>query len=109
MAEHQEIEGQSEPPPVYVASDTMAIALEEMVFAIYDALPPKRQRAALAKLEEASAKFSAQTNVYRLRTHPNVRLCEARREAAPVLKSVVYQWRERLNARGARSRVDGRS
>jgi hypothetical protein len=109
MSAQLETEGQSEPPPVYVAPDTMAIALAEMVFAIYDALPPKRQRVALAKLEEVSATFSAQTNVYRLRTHPNVRLCEARREAAPVLRSAVYMWRKRLNAGDARARVDGRS
>jgi hypothetical protein len=43
----------------------------------------------LAKLEVETAKMAALTNVYRLRYAGSVKLRETRREAAPVLDSLI--------------------
>jgi hypothetical protein len=50
----------------------------------------------LAKLEVETAKMAALTNVYRLRYAGSVKLRETRREAAPVLDSIIQSWREEL-------------
>jgi len=86
----------TEPPVIYAPADAMAYAVWGMARAVFSALPAKRKRIAIAALEAEAARTAALTNVYRLRCGGSVKLRETRREAAPVLNSIIHGWKEEL-------------